>query len=243
MGEARVKLRNSCPFACIRGILKKMAVLIPGLRAEILFMGGLSLLCFCASLFRCVWTRSAGFIFLNWNLFLACIPWVVTTLLRTKEKLHKSKIAFMLMLLLWLLFFPNAPYILTDLLHLRNIPTMTVWSDLIMILCFAWTGLLFGFLSLLDMEHFFASKIKPALRVFLTVFLLFVGSFGVYIGRYLRWNSWDFITKPFGLLQDIGERLINPFAHQTTWGMTLFMGIFLNAVYWSLRLIVKREKR
>jgi uncharacterized membrane protein len=71
--------------------------------------------------------------------------------------------------------------------------------------------------------------------------LLFLGSFGIYIGRYLRWNSWDIITEPFKLIYDISDRIINPLSHTRTWGMTIIMGLFLNMVYWSLRLIKKRS--
>jgi uncharacterized membrane protein len=70
---------------------------------------------------------------------------------------------------------------------------------------------------------------------------LFLGSFGIYLGRYLRWNSWDIINKPFQLMYDIGDRLINPFSHSRTWGMTLLFGLFLNILYFSFRLIKNRK--
>jgi uncharacterized membrane protein len=73
------------------------------------------------------------------------------------------------------------------------------------------------------------------------VILLFLGSFGVYLGRYLRWNSWDIITEPFRLFYDIADRIINPFEHPRTWGMTLFMGLFLTIIYWSFHLVRKRD--
>jgi uncharacterized membrane protein len=69
---------------------------------------------------------------------------------------------------------------------------------------------------------------------------LFIGSFGIYVGRFLRWNSWDILTEPLHLIYDIGDRFINPFDHPRTWGMTIFMGIFLNMIYLSFRLIRTR---
>lgn len=210
---------------------------------ETVFMALLAMFCLCASIFRCIYTGSSGFIFLNWNLFLAFIPWALSSLLIIKENIQKYKIAIGIILIFWLLFFPNAPYILTDLLHLRRLRNMPVWYDLLLILSFAWTGLFFGFLSLLDIEKILSKKIKPFYVKIITSILLFIGSFGVYIGRYLRWNSWDIITRPLHLIYDIGERVINPFDHQTTWGLTIFMGIFLNMVYWSLHLIRKRDAR
>jgi uncharacterized membrane protein len=154
--------------------------------------------------------------------------------------IQKSKIILPLLMGFWLLFFPNAPYVLTDLFHLRSGAAMPVWFDLLLILSFAWTSLLFGFLSLWDIEFILLQKITKKLVPLISALFLFIGSFGVYIGRYLRWNSWDLITKPFHLFSDIGERVMNPLEHQTTWGMTLFMGLFLNMLYWSFRLIKKR---
>ena len=128
---------------------------------------------------------------------------------------------------------------------------MPMWFDLLLILSFAWVGLLFGFMSLWDIEkilkrYLMKSRLKELLRYRLSIpifssVLLFIGSFGIYLGRYLRWNSWDTIAKPFALIYDIGDRFVNPFEHSRTWGVTLFMGLFLNLAYWSLRLIKFRK--
>jgi uncharacterized membrane protein len=117
---------------------------------------------------------------------------------------------------------------------------MPLWFDLLLILSFAWTSLLFGFLSLWDLEFILYQKIKSPLVSLVSAALLFIGSFGVYLGRYLRWNSWDIITHPLLVFSDIGKRFVNPLEYQDTWGMTLFMGLFLNMLYWSFRLIKKR---
>ncbi len=128
---------------------------------------------------------------------------------------------------------------------------MPLWFDLVLILSFAWVGLMFGFMSLWDIEKILKSYVSQSrLKRFFSAglaipvvssFLLFIGSFGIYLGRYLRWNSWDIIAEPFALIYDIGDRFINPFAHPQTWGVTLFMGLFLNVVYWSLRLVKYRK--
>jgi uncharacterized membrane protein len=207
---------------------------------ETIFLVSLALLCAAASVFRCIITKSIGFIFLNWNLFLAFVPWILTSILITKNIFQKSKIAVIIIMPLWLLFFPNAPYVITDLLHLHKIRGIPVWYDLLMILTYSWTSMLAGFQSLWDIEKILAQKINyVAVKICATV-LLFIASFGIYIGRYLRWNSWDIIIKPGSILSDIAERFISPFEHQTTWGMTIFMGIFLNIVYWSLELVKRR---
>ena len=208
---------------------------------ETLFLGGLSLLCLAVSLFRFVYTDTKVFLFLNWNLFLAFVPWALSSVVMLRPRLRQSKWMLALLLCLWLLFFPNAPYILTDLFHLRLNSSMPVWFDLVLILLYAWTGLLFGFLSLWDIESVLRKGVKPWMVTAISVILLFAGSFGIYIGRYLRWNSWDILTSPFQLLYDIGDRFVNPFSHPRTWGMTLLMGVFLNVMYFSFRLIRRRN--
>lgn len=209
---------------------------------ETIFMGMITLFCFGVSLFRFVYTDTKVFLFLNWNLFLAFIPWALTSLVIIKPKLQKSKLILFILLGSWLLFFPNAPYILTDLFHLRLQSHMPIWFDLILILSFAWTGLLFGFLSLWDIEKILQNFIKKTYVIIISIGLLFVGSFGIYVGRFLRWNSWDILTKPFKIMYDIRDRFINPFEHPRTWGMTIFMGFFLNIIYLSFRLIRKRNE-
>ena len=208
---------------------------------EIVFMGILSSMCFGLFMFRFLYVGFPLFIFLNWNLFLAFIPWVLTTLLILRPKLQDFRFFTTGVILVWLLFFPNAPYILTDLFHLGPKVGIPVWFDLVMILAFAWTGLLFGFLSLWDLEKIYKNIIPVIWIRLLSVGLLFLGSFGIYLGRYLRWNSWDIIQHPFGLIKDIAVRFLNPFEHPSTWGMTIFMGLLLNMIYWSFRIMMRRE--
>ena len=120
--------------------------------SETLFMGFMSILCFCFSIFRFMYTDTKVFLFLNWNLFLAFVPWAVTSIVILKPGIQGYRITVFILLGIWLLFFPNAPYILTDLFHLRLNSNMPKWFDLILILSFAWTGLIFGYLSLWDIE-------------------------------------------------------------------------------------------
>jgi len=207
---------------------------------ETVFMGVLSLFCFAISIFRFVYTDTNVFLFLNWNLFLAFVPWAFSSLMVIQPKLRHSKWMFVVLLCLWLLFSPNAPYILTDLFHLRLTSAMPVWFDLVLILSFAWTGLLFGFLSLWDIEDLLRNRLKEKYVIGISVLLLFIGSFGIYIGRYLRWNSWDILSSPFQLLYDIGDRLVNPLSHPRTRGGTHLMGLFLNMLYFSFRMIRNR---
>jgi uncharacterized membrane protein len=193
--------------------------------------------CFALSLFRYWLTGSRLFLFLNWNLFLAVIPWVAATVVELRPRLRASRPALAGLLLLWILFFPNSPYILTDLVHLQSRPHIPFWFDLVLILGFAWTGLCFGFLSLFDIESLLARWMSRLPRVLAISGLLFLSGFGIYLGRYLRWNSWDILHSPLGLMADIGERFAYPFSHSGTWGFTFLMGTLLNMMYWTLKLM------
>lgn len=209
---------------------------------ETVFLGFTSFSCFALSVFRYVYTDTGTFLFLNWNLFLAFIPWLFSSILAMYPSIRKRRTAAAILVCLWLLFFPNAPYILTDLFHLRWNTNMPLWFDLVLILCYAWTGLLFGIFSLWDIEKILSLRVSKKVLPFITVGLLFLGAYGIYLGRYLRWNSWDILSESYELFYDIRNSIVDPLQNLRAWGVTLFMGLFLNMVYWSFRLIMQRKE-
>ncbi len=199
----------------------------------------MTLFCFTISITRYIITDSKLFLFLNWNLFLAIIPWLISSLIIYKE-LNK-KIYIIALIFSWLLFSPNSPYILTDLFHLRRISKVPIWFDLAVILSFAWTGLMYGFISLMNIEILLKRYLSNKTIVAITFLFFFLASFGVYLGRYSRWNSWDIVRNPLGLSSDIIDQFANPFYHYKTWGMTIMIGLLLNMIYFSIKLM-KAEK-
>ena len=166
--------------------------------------------------------------FMLWNLFLAAIPLGLSLGLRQINSL----VLALPLLAVWLLFFPNAPYVLTDLLHLSehnaNVPK---WLDLLMLLSFALVALWFGFQSLHIVQHWFARKFSHATAWCVTVGSLGLSGFGVYLGRFDRWNSWDLLHRPVSLLSTIAAYLLHPLAHTRTWGFTLGFGTLLILAY------------
>jgi uncharacterized membrane protein len=209
---------------------------------ESLFLGSLCFICFSLSIFRYLYTgMREWFLFLNWNLFLAFLPWLFSTILTIYPQFQKNKLKLFMLISSWLVFFPNSLYILTDLYHLQDSSTMPKWFDLVWILSYAWTGLMFGFMSLWDIEKIIGQRIRKNHMPLVSLSLLFIGSFGIYLGRYLRWNSWDIIKEPFNLFYNISDKVLNPFQHKGAWGMTLFMFIFLSIIYWSFKFLKKRR--
>jgi len=198
-----------------------------------------SMSCFCIALIvsRCMFSNSLVYVFLIWNLFLAMVPWLLSSSIIRQPHTRWFSFRLWFSLALWILFFPNAPYILTDLFHLHSRSTIPLWFDLALILSFAFTGLMFGIVSLFDLEHFFRSKLSERIIAVSVSVVLFLAGFGVYLGRFERWNSWDILQNPVSLMLDIADRFIHPFDHPRTWAVTFLMGILLNFMYWSVRFL------
>jgi uncharacterized membrane protein len=186
--------------------------------------------------FRVFLTHQITFVFLLWNLFLALIPFGLSTMLGLSAGRLKARVLLPVGAV-WLLFFPNAPYILTDLFHLEPRAGVPYWFDLALLLSAAWNGLMLAYASLTDMQGLVARRLGwGAGWAFATVALL-LSSFGVYLGRYLRFNSWDIVTNPLTLFYDIVHRILHPLAYSGTWGVTLLYGVFLLLGYATVRLL------
>ncbi|MEO0403284.1 MAG: DUF1361 domain-containing protein [Bacteroidota bacterium] len=178
-------------------------------------------------------TGEGTFGFLLWNLFLAWVPLLLSTILTTKKRAQKWY--FVLPILsVWILFLPNAPYILTDLFHLKQ-RSMPLWFDLVMLLSFAWNGLLFGLISLQQVEQFIKEKTNKYFAFFTSGVVLFACAFGIYLGRYLRFNSWDVLRSPETIVFDSLELILNAQAHPGGIGMTIAYGAFFLFVYLSMK--------
>jgi uncharacterized membrane protein len=182
-------------------------------------------------------TGSRYYSFLIWNLFLGGIPLVASSCLRVASGLRLNRIIQTALFGLWLLFLPNAPYILTDLLHLTAQSSAPTWYDLALLLSCSGTGLLLGYLSLIDIHGLVARKFSPAIGWTVAVSSLLLSGFAIYLGRFLRWNSWDVLTRP-GIVFDIADGLLHPAAHVRTLGVTFIFGIILALGYISLRVLL-----
>jgi uncharacterized membrane protein len=172
-------------------------------------------------------TQDFMFVFLVWNLFLAIIPLAIAIGIENSRLLKNNRYLFFLALCVWLLFLPNSFYVITDLLHLKHSSASSIWYDSIMLLSFSISSLLVGYISVFkiqNMLHSFFSKQKTT-TIIITVF--FLCGFGIYLGRFLRWNSWDILQNPIVLLNDIRIRIMNPIQYIETWGITFGFGSFL----------------
>jgi uncharacterized membrane protein len=183
-------------------------------------------------------TGKITFIFMIWNLFLAYIPYAISTWITAREirgaHSRLSQFFTVLLFLTWLLFIPNSFYILTDLYHLadnhRN-SQVPEWFDLSLILSFAWNGLLLGIFSVRQIEKILIPQASIFQEWLFLYPVMWLNALGVYTGRYLRYNSWDIITNPFQLLSDIFGMVIHPLRHQYAWDMIFCFSILLTLFY------------
>ena len=117
------------------------------------------------------------------------------------------------LLVLWLLFFPNAPYMLTDFIHLSDRSTAPLWYDALMLSSFAWTALLLGFASAYLVQVILKSFVGALWSWCVLAVAFALASFGVYLGRFIGFNSWDALVHPARVAHVIGHQVENPFHH------------------------------
>lgn len=184
-----------------------------------------------------VWTTGSPFgLFLAWNLVLAAVPLVASTALVALDGRGASRLVLLTLGAVWLAFLPNAPYILTDLVHLDTRPPVPFWYDLGMLLSAAGVGLLSGYVALADVQGVLARRWGAAIGWVVSVGVLFLSAFGVYLGRVLRWNSWDVVTAPTALASDIARFFLDP-RDPTVIVMTLVFGGMLTLGYVALHVL------
>ena len=141
---------------------------------------------------------------------------------------------------LWLLFLPNAPYILTDILHLSRTSNAPAWYDLALLLSCSGTGLLIGYLSLIDVQEIVARRFTPVVGWIFALVSLVLSGFAIYLGRFLRWNSWDVLVTPT-LVLDIAAAALHPQDHVRPLSVTLVFGVIFALGYITFRTLLLTE--
>jgi uncharacterized membrane protein len=196
----------------------------------------LSTLLACAILAGRVYlSRQWTYIFLIWNLFLAWIPYLTSLWTSSMYQRQPRRWWYLLIpSLVWLVFFPNAPYIVTDFLHLQHRPPIPVWYDIGLIATFAWTGLFLGVFSLRSMQVL-VKTVAGSLVSWLFVFgIISLSGLGIYMGRFLGWNSWDLLLHPRAVLADMVIHLTHPLEYPATFGVSFMFALFLLICYLTM---------
>lgn len=197
-------------------------------------LGGASILSVALYRFRGFWYDEDGFTFLIWNLFLAWIPLIMAytawalSLGRKWLYIVIPAVAFV-----WLIFLPNAPYIITDFKHLADPRAdVPIWFDVMMLMWFSWTGLLLGIVSLYLMQDIVHREFGRWAGWIMVLFVSALSGLGVYIGRFIRWNSWDILTDPLDIAGQFVSGAQDPSLRSI--GFTIIFAGFFLFVYVTL---------
>ncbi|MDX6409931.1 MAG: hypothetical protein QOE13_3002 [Gaiellaceae bacterium] len=193
-----------------------------------------SLFCVGLVVVRNLHTGNVNFRYLIWNLFLAWIPFVLAVFVYDRWRRRRGGMMLLVLGALWLLFFPNAPYIATDFVHLQHDPLSPYWYDAVTIAAFAWMGVLLGFASLYLMQNV-VRQWRGAIAGWIFAFVaIALGSLGIYLGRFLRLNSWDAVEHPSVLPRILHAVARDPFAYREAIEVTVLFTVALSFAYFLL---------
>ena len=177
---------------------------------------------------RVLLSNSVTFRFVPWNLFLAWLPYLFGL---TMAALHAVKPRWWWALLpfggLWLLFLPNAFYIMTDFIHLAQRPSIPIWYDAGLLAITAWTGIFLAVVSLHTVQSIVQSYLGTVVSWGFALLVIGLSGYGVYMGRFLRWNSWDMFADPLRTVYYSLDPLINPLTNADKIGfMVMYTSLF-----------------
>jgi uncharacterized membrane protein len=194
-------------------------------------LGLASLLCLVLVALRVAHSGTRVHAFLLFNLALAWLPALAAlAAYNLRGRSRAARASLLACGAVWLVFLPNAPYLVTDLVHLGPRPEVPLWYDVILLSTFAWTGLFLGLVSLAAMQAVVRRQLGGAAGwVFVVGSAALVG-YGVYAGRFLRWNSWDVVRNPAPLVAGAAGYLRHPLAH---WEATVF-SLIVAAVFFVM---------
>lgn len=183
---------------------------------------------------RLDWSQHSVYLWLLWNLFLAWVPYslsLVTSFLHERGAARWWSLAPLGVA--WLLVFPNAPYLLTDFIHLRPRQGIPLWFDAALLGLFAATGWMLGLLSLEVWKRLLEERVGRV-GAWLGVALVSVlCGYGIYLGRVERWNSWDVLTEPRPFFAAIRAHLREPWENPQLLGITALFTVLVLLSYYA----------
>lgn len=182
-------------------------------------------------------SRQISYGFLVWNLFLAGVPVLLALVVETSWR-HDRRVLGAVFWVVWLFLFPNSPYLVTDLIHLREQPPTPLWFDALILGSAGIAGLLAGFVSLHLVQAAVSRRRGAAWGWVMAVTVLGLSGFGVYVGRFARFNSWDLLTRPRAFLYDIGSTVTVDDTPRAV-VVTALMAAFLIVTYVTIEMLTR----
>ena len=205
---------------------------------KLLLLGIVSGLSISLWVLRALATQNSSYSFMVWNLVLSLLPLLVAKTLHEFDRITRFPLLPRLAgLALWLLLVPNAYYMITDLMHIQNASQQTIWYDSLMLFSFAFTGLLSGTYSWYIIHKVVAGRHGSVVGWLGVLASSGLVAFGIYLGRYGRWNSWDILTNPLALGWGVWDSVHNPLARQLTvvFTFTILLVYVAFYAYYELR--------
>lgn len=177
--------------------------------------------------------QSTEYWYLLWNLFLSWIPLILSlALLWCLARWSWSRWTCIGLTVLWLMFLPNTFYMITDYVHIGDVVRTDIIFDTLMFSMIVFTSVAMGLTSL-GLVHGELARRMPARGAWAIIFaILFALSFAVYMGRELRWNTWDLVLNPTGMLFDLSEIVLKPFAYPSMFVITSSFFVALSTLYY-----------
>ncbi len=198
----------------------------------VLSLAGLSMVSCGFLAVQMIKTDSTQYWYLVWNLFLAWIPLGLSAiLLRLLQKQLWSNWLPVLVTFAWLIMLPNSFYMISDFIHIKEMSHAEVLYGVVVFTSFIFTAALIGFSSLYVVHVELRRRLSRQASAGIVAFILLACSFAIYLGRDLRWNSWDILINPAGILFDVSDRLIHPYGHPGIFTTTLSFFILLGSLY------------
>ncbi len=200
----------------------------------------LSGLCLGLFILRIFMTGIVRYVFIPENLVLAWLSLLFAALLITRlQKTAWSSWQNVGLSVLWLFFLPNSWYVLTDFVHVRATGEISQLFDIVLVTSLVITGFILGFTSLYLLHKEFLKRLPLRTAHGLIAAILLLSSFAIYLGRDLRWNTWDLVTNPGGIIFDVSDRVIDPFGHPRALNVTGLFFVLLGTIYLALWILLK----
>lgn len=193
---------------------------------------------------RAIDASNLRYSFLLWNLLLGWVPliiawWLVKRLKKTSWLLPSN----LVLSAIWLVFLPNSFYLISDLIHLRATGEVGLLYDVVMFFAFTLNAYILGFISVFMIHEQLLRRIRRTDAHLFVTFVLLSSSFAIYLGRVLRWNSWDLLFSPFGILFDVSGRILEPGSHPDAFVTTGTFFLLLSSSYamcWQLVAFIRQ---
>ena len=215
-------------------------------------VGLLTIVCLGLFLFRGILSGHLEYAFIPGNLFLAWLAlvfaWLLTLQLRIRPWSSWQNIGLTLM---WLILLPNTWYVLTDFIHIEPVEStaeVSLLYDVVLINSLVFTGFILGCSSLYLIHKEFFKRVGESASNLLATGVILVASFGIYLGRDIRWNTWDVIANPGGVAVTVSDRILDPFGYPRALNVTLLFFLIITATYFTMWIglrslaTAKREK-